>query len=38
MISDYEMADIEVSGECSFHTSVESKGKNDVIFCKMCRE
>jgi hypothetical protein len=32
------MTDIEVSGECSFHISVKSKGNNDVTICKKCSE
>ena len=32
------MADIEVSGECSSHISVKSKGNNDVTVCKKCSE
>jgi len=32
------MVDVEVSGECSSHISVKSKGNNDVTICKKCRE
>jgi len=32
------MADIEVSGECSSHISVKSKGNNDVTICKKFSE
>jgi hypothetical protein len=32
------MADIEVSGECSSHISVENKGSNDVTICKRCTD
>ena len=32
------MADVEVSGECSSHISLKSKGNNDVTICKRCRE
>ena len=32
------MADIAVSGECSSHISVKSKGNNDVTICKKCSE
>jgi len=32
------MADIEISGECSSHISVKSKGNNDVTICKKCSE
>jgi hypothetical protein len=34
----YKMADAEVSGECSSHISVKSKGLNNVTTCKRCRE
>jgi hypothetical protein len=32
------MADIEFSGECPSHISVNSKGNNDVAICKRCVE
>jgi hypothetical protein len=34
----FKMADIEVSGECPSHISVNSKGNNDVAICKRCVE
>ena len=32
------MANTEVSGECSSHVPVQSKGNNDVTICQRCRE